>query len=71
MLEGLFRLPLDKRRQAQNVLKIYNKLLLMQLDAPSRSMRPSVRKLLAQGKIMIVDGKYQATQQHPSELSRP
>ncbi len=61
MLDNLFYLPLEKREQARNVLKIYRKLLLMQLNAPKESMRPSVRKLLAQGKIVIVDGKYQAT----------
>ena len=70
-LDNLFNLPLDKRRQAQKVLGIYRKLLLMQLDAPKRSMRPSVRKLMAQGKIEIVDGKYQATQHTPSTTSQP
>jgi hypothetical protein len=36
----------------------YDKLLRMQLDAPMREQRPSVNKLLAQGKIVIRNGKY-------------
>jgi hypothetical protein len=58
--DGFFLLPLERREQAENVMRIYHRLLLMQLDAPKRSMRPSVRKLLAQGKIEIVNRKYQA-----------
>ena len=40
------------------MVKVYDKLLRMQLDAPKRELRPSVNKLLAQGKIVIKDKKY-------------
>ena len=48
-VHGMRFLEPHKAKQARNVLKIYDKLLRMQLDAPSKTMRPSVRKLLALG----------------------
>ena len=47
-----------QQKKANAVLKTYDKLLRLQLDAPSSPMRPSVRKLLAQGKIEIRGGEY-------------
>lgn len=50
--------PGHKRRHVWQVVKMYDKLLRIQLDAPNEGMRPSVRKLLAQGKIKAEDGMY-------------
>jgi hypothetical protein len=58
LLHGLNDLSPKRRQQAFNVVKVYDKLLRMQLDAPRREMRPSVNKLLAQGKIVIKNKKY-------------
>jgi hypothetical protein len=58
LLHGLNDLSPKRRQQAFKVVKIYDKLLRMQLDAPTRELRPSVNKLLAQGKIVIKDKKY-------------
>lgn len=60
VLDGLNRIPGHKRRQAWQVVKIYDQLLRMQLDAP-KGMRPSVRKLLAQGRITVQEGRYVRT----------
>lgn len=58
MLHGLNDLSPKRRKQAFNVVKVYDKLLRMQLDTPTRELRPSVNKLLAQGKIVIKNKKY-------------
>ena len=58
LLYGMGDLSPKRRQQAMKVLKVYDRLLRMQLDAPKREMRPSVNKLLAQGKIVIKKGKY-------------
>jgi hypothetical protein len=58
LLYGLNDLSAKRRQQAFNVVKVYDKLLRMQLDAPTRELRPSVNKLLAQGKIVIKNKKY-------------
>lgn len=58
MLDGLAALPEEKQQQARNVVRVYPKLLELQLDAPKRELRPSIRKLLAQGKVEIVKGRY-------------
>jgi len=58
LLHGLNDLSPKRRQQAFKVVKIYDKLLRMQLDAPTRELRPSVNKLLAQGKIVIKNKKY-------------
>jgi len=52
-ISGMWALPPHQQKKAKAVLKTYDKLLRLQLEAPSASMRPSVRKLLAQGKIEI------------------
>ncbi len=57
-IKGMWSLESHQKTKAQAVLDTYDKLLRLQLDAPSESMRPSVRKLLAQGKIEIRDGQY-------------
>ena len=57
-VHGMRFLEPHKAKQARNVLKVYDKLLRMQLDAPSKTMRPSVRKLLALGKVEVRDGQY-------------
>ncbi len=57
-VSGMWSLEHHQQKKARAVLSTYDKLLRLQLDAPSRSMRPSVRKLLAQGKIEIRDGQY-------------
>lgn len=58
--DGMRSLYPHQKNKAKAVLSTYGKLLRLQLDAPSRSMRPSVRKLLAQGKIEIRGGQYVA-----------
>lgn len=58
LLKGISSLPAKKRRQAKKVLDTYEKLLRIQLDAPARELRPSVQKLMAQGKISIKNGQY-------------
>jgi hypothetical protein len=58
VLDGLHRLSQQNRRRAAWVLRTYDRLLRLQLDAPKPELRPSVRKLLAQGKLRIVEGKY-------------
>jgi len=58
LLYGLNDLSAKRRQQAFNVVKVYDKLLRMQLDTPTRELRPSVNKLLAQGKIVIKNKKY-------------
>lgn len=58
VLDGLAALAEEKQRQAQNVVRSYPRLLELQLDAPKGELRPSVRKLLAQGKVETVDGRY-------------
>ena len=47
-----------KQRQVMKMFKLYDKLLRMQLDAPTKELRPSVNKLLAQCKIIINNGQY-------------
>ena len=56
-LDGLNSIPAHQRRMAMNTVRIYKGLLSMQLDAPRR-MRPSVQKLIAQGKIRLEKGYY-------------
>jgi len=58
LLHGLNDLSPKRRQQAFKVVKVYDKLLRMQMDAPTRELRPSVNKLLAQGKIVIKNKKY-------------
>ena len=58
VLDGVAALPEEKQRQAWWVVRTYKRLLQIQLDAPKREMRPSVRKLLAQGKVTIKNGRY-------------
>ncbi|EFI33117.1 hypothetical protein Dthio_PD0432 [Desulfonatronospira thiodismutans ASO3-1] len=58
VVKGLWSLHPHQKQKAQATLTTYNKLLRLQLNAPSRKMRPSVRKLLAQGKIEIKGGQY-------------
>jgi hypothetical protein len=58
VVEGMNHLLPHQYKQAKAVLKIYDKLLLLQLDAPSKRMRPSIRKLMAQGRIEIREGQY-------------
>ncbi|WP_232300448.1 hypothetical protein [Desulfonatronovibrio magnus] len=54
----MWSLQLHQQKKAKAVLRTYDQLLRLQLDAPNKKMRPSVRKLLAQGKIEIRDGQY-------------
>jgi hypothetical protein len=58
VLDGLGRLSQQNRRRAMWVLRTYEKLLRLQLDAPKPELRPSIRKLIAQGKLRIVNGTY-------------
>ena len=58
VLDGMQPLPKERRREALWVVRIYDKLLRMQLEAPHEGMRPSVRKLMAQGKIKVEEGRY-------------
>jgi hypothetical protein len=47
LLYGLNVLSAKRQQQAFNVVKVYDKLLRMQLDAPKPELRPSVNELLA------------------------
>lgn len=58
VLDGMRNVPGEKRRHVWQMVKTYDKLLRMQLDAPDKGMRSSVRKLLAHGKIRVEGGKY-------------
>ncbi len=58
VVKGMWSLQLHQHKKARAILKTYDRLLKLQLDAPSERMRPSVRKLLAQGKIEIRGGQY-------------
>lgn len=58
VVKGMWSLPIHQQKKAKAVLKTYNRLLKLQLNVPGRTMRPSVRKLLAQGKVEIRDGQY-------------
>lgn len=58
ILKGMGSLAPRNRKRAKWELDTYDKLLRLQLDAPKREMWPSVRKLQAQGKIVIRGGKY-------------
>jgi hypothetical protein len=58
VVKGIWSLHPHQKKKAEAILKIYDKLLRLQLNAPSKNMRPSVRKLLAQGKIEIREGQY-------------
>ncbi|MDZ7759149.1 MAG: hypothetical protein U5L00_02700 [Desulfovermiculus sp.] len=58
LLYGLNDLSAKRRQQAFRVAQVYDKLLRMQLDASTHELRPSVNKLLAQGKIIIKNGQY-------------
>ncbi len=59
-VKHMWSLEPPQKKKARAVLKTYDKLLRLQLDAPSKKMRPSVRKLLAQGEIEIRDEIYLA-----------
>jgi len=58
VLHGLAAFPEDKQRQARQVVKLYPRILKLQLDAPKRELRPSVCKLMVQGNVEIVRGRY-------------
>lgn len=58
VLEGTSSILKERRREALKVVKMYEKLLRIQLDAPNEGMRPSVRKLLAQGKLKMEGVRY-------------
>ena len=58
VLDGLNALTKKKQHQAWWVIITYKKLLQVQLDSPKRKMRPSVRKMLAQGKLKFVNRGY-------------
>jgi hypothetical protein len=57
-LDGLNSIPAHQRRMAMKVVKIYKALLCLQLDVSDKKMRPSVQKLIAQGKIRLEKGYY-------------
>jgi hypothetical protein len=57
-LQGISKLPPQKKKQAKWVLDTYEGLLRLQLDAPKKELRLSVQKLIAQGKLRIVNGRY-------------
>ena len=58
VLDGIAALSEDKQRQARQVVRLYPRILELQMDAPKRELRSSIRKLLAQGKVEIVNGRY-------------
>ena len=69
VVKGMWSLHPHQNQKVQVILKTYDKLLRLQLDAPSRKIRPSVRKLLAQGKIAIRDGQYISYNDRAQRLS--
>jgi hypothetical protein len=58
ILKGISRIPARDKKKAIWVLTNYEELLKMQLNADKPELRPSVRKLLAHGKIVIMNGRY-------------
>jgi hypothetical protein len=58
LVYGVSGLSPGKRKQVTWVVRTYAGLLRLQLKASKPELRPSVRKLLAQGKVAIKDGKY-------------
>ncbi len=58
ILHGLGRLEPHHAKRALWVRDTCDRLLRMQLDALKRGIQPSVRKLLAHGKIVIRGGRY-------------
>jgi hypothetical protein len=58
LVGGLSSLPGHRKKKAVWVVNNYKELLKMQLNAESPQMRPSVRKLLAQDKLRIENGRY-------------
>jgi hypothetical protein len=68
VVEGMNRLLPHQYKQAKAVLKTYDRLLRLQLNAPSKRMRPSVRKLMAQGKIEIRDRRYVLCENHSMDI---
>lgn len=58
VLDGIAMLSEDKQNQARQVVRMYPRILELQMDAPKQELRPSIRKLMAQGKVEIVKGRY-------------
>ena len=56
-LQGISKLPPQKKKQAKWVLGNYDGFLRLQLDAPKKELRPSTQKLIAQGKPRVVKDK--------------
>lgn len=61
LLYGMSGLHPRKKGQATWVVRTYEGLLRLQLDATKPELRPSVRKLMAQGKVEIVNGRYRVS----------
>lgn len=58
LVYGVSGLSPVKRRQVSWVVRTYAGLLRLQLKASKPELRPSVRKLMAQGKVGIKKGRY-------------
>lgn len=58
LVYGVSGLSPGKRRQVSWVVRTYAGLLRLQLKASKPELRPSVRKLMAQGKVGIKKGRY-------------
>ena len=51
VLDGLAALPEEKQNQARQVVRMYPRILELQMDTQKLGLRPSIRKLMAQGKV--------------------
>ena len=58
LVHGVSCLSAEKQRQVRWVVRTYAGLLRLQLNASKPELRPSVRKLMAQGKVEIKNGRY-------------
>ena len=58
LVYGVSGLYPRKQRQVTWVVRTYAGLLRLQLNASKPELRPSVRKLMAQGKVGIKNGRY-------------
>jgi len=58
LVHGVSYLSAEKQRQVRWVVRTYAGLLRLQLNASKPELRPSVRKLMAQGKVEIKNGRY-------------
>ena len=58
LVYGISKLHSNKQKQVSWTVRTYAGLLRLQLNASKPELRPSVQKLMAQGKVGIKNGRY-------------